>query len=65
VSNIEVREFRQLAQLDWQPFELIVVDLSTLGSDQSTQIRFRTPSALSCVSWPISAGSDVSWLSAT
>jgi hypothetical protein len=34
VSHIEVRELRQLAQLDRQPFELIVVELKrTLGSD--------------------------------
>jgi hypothetical protein len=65
-SHKEVCERRQLAELGRQPFELIVVDLMhSLGKITTTQFEFRTMSSSSCVSWPISAGSEVSWLSAT
>jgi hypothetical protein len=59
-----VRELRQLAQLGRQPFELIFADLEQGLEVRSrpTQFEYRTKSALSCRSWPISAGSDVSWL---
>jgi hypothetical protein len=61
---MELRELRQLAQLGRQPFEHIAVDLehNLEVRSRSTQLEFRTESTPSCVSWPISAGSDVSWL---
>jgi hypothetical protein len=66
-SHKEVPEIWQLAQLGRQPFELVVVDLEhTLEvRSRSTQFEFRTESCSSCRSWPISAGSDVSWLPPT
>ncbi len=65
VSHIEKLELRQLAQLVRQPFELIVVDLEQRLEvrSRSTHFEFRTESHSSCRSWPISAGSDMSWLS--
>jgi hypothetical protein len=67
VSHPKLRELRQLAQLAWEPFELIFDDLEhTLEvRSRSKQFEYRTESASSCVSWPISAGSDVSWLART
>ena len=64
VSHIEDIELRQLAQLGRQPFELVVDDLEhTLEvRSRSNQFEFRTVSHSSRDSWPISAGSDVSWL---
>ncbi len=66
-SHMEVRELWQLAQLGRQPFELIGVDLEHRLEvrSRSTQFECRTASSSSCRSWPISAGSDVSWLYAT
>jgi hypothetical protein len=67
VSHKEACELRQLAQFARQPFEPIVVDLEhRLGSAQDTiNSKFGTASVSSRVSWPISAGSDVSWFSPT
>ena len=46
---------------------LIVADLEHRLEvrSQSTQFESRTESSSSCRSWPISAGSDVSWLAPT
>jgi hypothetical protein len=64
LSHVETLELRQLAQRDRQPFELVVVDLEHRLEvrSRSNQFEIRTESSSSCRSWPISAGSDVSWL---
>jgi hypothetical protein len=60
-THPEFVELRQLAQLGRQPFEPIDGDLEhslVRSRSQPSQFEFRTSSRSSCVSWPISAGSD-------